>query len=126
VHTSVGFKTDTALRSRSGKRYPVKEPVSEANEGKSTRTVILAFIAKKPMHVPDVDEILLVFAGCADGEFPFVDKLKDPSHGRRRIYRRLLREPPHELVEKVFCSNLEVKRVAAVLDEDIEELEGPY
>lgn len=74
------------------------------------------------MHVADVDEVLLALARRADRALPLVHELENLLHRRRRVRRRPLGEPPHELVEELLGADLEVERVAAVLDEDVEEL----
>ena len=74
------------------------------------------------MHVPNVDQVFLVFARDADGILPLVHEFEDLFHRRRRERRRPFRETAHELVQELFRADLEVERVAAVFDEDVEEL----
>ena len=76
------------------------------------------------MHVANVDEVLLVLAVEAERVLPLVHELEDLGHGRGRERRRSFREPTHELVEEVLGADLEVERVPAVLDEDVEQLDG--
>lgn len=61
----------------------------------------------------------------AERVLPFVDELEDPCHGWRREGGGSLREPADELVEEVLGADLEVEGVAAVLDEDVEQLPIP-
>jgi hypothetical protein len=49
-------------------------------------------------------------------------ELEDLLHGRRGERRWPFGEAPDEFVEELFCADLEVEGVAAVLDEDVEQL----
>lgn len=58
----------------------------------------------------------------AKSVLPLVNELENLGHGRRRERRWALGEPSDELVEEVLGADLEVEGVAAILDEDVEEL----
>jgi hypothetical protein len=84
--------------------------------------MVPTFVAQQTMHVPNVDQIRLVLAVDTERVLPLVDELENPRHGWWREGRGSLREPADELVEEVLGADLEVEGVAAVLDEDIEQL----
>jgi len=46
-------------------------------------TIELTLVAQQPMHIPDMNEILLPFRVDADGVLPFVDELERKGSGRR-------------------------------------------
>lgn len=79
-------------------------------------------VAEQPVHVPNVHQVLLVLARDADRVLPLVHELEDLLHRGRRERRRPFGEAPDELVEELFRADLEVEGVAAVLDEDVEQL----
>lgn len=74
------------------------------------------------MHVPNVDQVFLVFARDADGILPLVHEFEDLFHRRRRERRRPFGEAANKLVQEFLRADLEVERVTAVFDEDVEEL----
>jgi hypothetical protein len=82
----------------------------------------LTLITQQPMHIPNMHQILLMLGMHTERILPLMDELEDLGHGGRRERRWSLGEPTDELVEKVFGRDLEVEGVAAVFDEDVEEL----
>lgn len=77
------------------------------------------------MHVSNVNQILSVLACDANCCFPFLYQFENLLLGRAREYGRPLRESLDELIEKLFCCNLQVEWVAAILDEVIQKLHVP-
>lgn len=75
------------------------------------------------MHVSDKTQILLVTARFAYRQAPLLDGLEDLSLDTRGPDRRPLGKPANEFIEKFLCTDLQVERVAAVLDTDIEKAE---
>lgn len=61
----------------------------------------------------------------AEGVLPFVDELENLGHGWRGEGGGSLGEAADEFVEEVFGADLEMEGVAAVLDEDVEQLRVP-
>lgn len=76
------------------------------------------------MHVSDEAQVISVSARLANRHAPFFNQLKDLVLNAGRSNWRTLRKSPHQLVEELFCANLQVEGVAAVLDADIEQAEG--
>lgn len=74
------------------------------------------------MHISDICKIFLVLTGHAYRILPFVYEFQYTIHRRGWKSRRSLWKPSYELVEEVFGCDLEMHRVAAVLDERVEEL----
>lgn len=77
---------------------------------------VRTFVAQQPVHVPDVYQVLLVLRMDAQRHFPLVHEFENLGHGRRRKGRGSLWEPAHEFVQKVFGADLEMERVATILD----------
>ena len=71
------------------------------------------------MHVPYEAQVILVPRCLAYRLAPFFDQLEDASLHARRMYGWALWESADELVEEFFGTDLEVERVAAVLNTDI-------
>lgn len=65
-------------------------------------------------------EVVLVLGRHADGVLPLVDELEDTTHHTPDDHRRPLGEAPNELIEKLFRANLQLDRIAAVLDQVVE------
>lgn len=74
------------------------------------------------MHVPDEAQVVLVPRCLAYRLPPFFNQLEDAILDARRVHGRALGEAADELVEELLGADLEVERVAAVLDADVEEL----
>jgi hypothetical protein len=82
----------------------------------------VALVAQKPVHVPDEAQVVLVPRRLAYGLPPFFNQLEDAVLNARRMHRRAFGEAADELVEELLGADLEVERIAAVLDADVEEL----
>lgn len=76
------------------------------------------------MHVPDEAQVVLVAARLANGHAPLLDGLENLGLHAGGADRRALGEAADELIEKLLGGDLEVKGVAAVLDANIEQVEG--
>ncbi len=76
------------------------------------------------MHVSDEAQVLLVAAGVADGAPPFLDGLEDLHLHARGPYWRALGEAADELVEELLSADLQLEGIAAVLDADVEQVQG--
>lgn len=76
------------------------------------------------MHVADKAEILLIPAGLTNSAPPFFDSLEDLSLHPSRADRGSLGKAADELVEEFLGADLQVKGVAAVLDADVEKVQG--
>lgn len=76
------------------------------------------------MHIADEAQILLVAAGLAYGAAPLLDGLEYLRLDTGVAEGRALGEAPHELVEELLGGDLQVEGVAAVLDADVEQVEG--
>jgi hypothetical protein len=74
------------------------------------------------MHVSDVSEVLLVLARYTYCRLPFLYQLKNLCLNRAGKDGWPLWKALDELIEELFCSHLEVKRIAAILDEVVQEL----
>lgn len=74
------------------------------------------------MHVADEAKVLLVARRLAYRLPPFLEQLEDPLLHATGSNGRPFGEPPDELVEKVLGADLQLERVAAVFDADVEEL----
>lgn len=84
----------------------------------------IALVTEQPVHIPDEAHVLLVAAGLADGAAPLLDGLENLHLHPAVAHWRALGEPADELVEELLCADLEVEGVAAVLDTDVEQVEG--
>lgn len=79
------------------------------------------------MHIPNMNQILLVFRRQTNRILPLVYEFEYFRHRRRRECRRSFRKPSYEFVQEFFRADLEVKWVPAILDEDVEQLYSlPY
>jgi hypothetical protein len=94
----------------------------EGGEGREEKKRTL--VAQQPMHVPNMYQILLMLTRHANRMLPLMHQFQDLLHRRRREGWRSLRETTDEFVEEFFRADLEVEGVAAVFDEDVEELES--
>lgn len=84
----------------------------------------VAFVKQESMHVSDETEIFLVPRCLANGLAPFFNSLQDLCLNPAGTDRRALWEAADEFVEKFLCADLQVKRIAAILDADVEEIQG--
>lgn len=75
------------------------------------------------MHVPDEAQVILVAARLAYRHAPLLYQLKNLGLDAGRADWGAFRESPHQLVEELLCADLQVERVAAVLDADVEQAE---
>lgn len=78
------------------------------------------------MHIPDEPQILLVPARLADGTAPFFYGLEDLHLHPAVPDGRALREAADELVEELLGADLQLEGVAAVLDADVEQIQGEH
>lgn len=76
------------------------------------------------MHIPYESQILLVPRGLTYCAPPFFNRFQYLHLHSRRSDRGPLREPPHELIKEFLGTDLKVKRVSAVLDANIEQVES--
>jgi hypothetical protein len=84
----------------------------------------VALVAEQAVHVPDEAEVLLVPAGVAYCAPPLLNRLEYLHLHARGAYGRPLGKPADELVEELLGADLQVERIAAVLDADVEQVEG--
>lgn len=89
------------------------------NLGKS-----VALVAQQPVHIPDEAQVVLVPARLADGAPPLLDGLEDLCLDTRGTDGRALGEAADQLVEELLGADLQVEGVAAVLDADVEQVQG--
>lgn len=82
----------------------------------------VSLVAQKSVHVPNESQVILVPRCLTYSLPPFFDQFEDSVLDTRRVHRWALGETTNELVEELLGADLEVKRVAAVLDADVEEL----
>lgn len=68
------------------------------------------------MHIANETKIVLEFGGHADRSTPFLDQLQDFVLHPRISNRRSFREASHQFIEKLFCTDLKMEGVTAVLD----------
>lgn len=80
------------------------------------------FVTQKPVHVPDVNQILLVLRMNAQRVLPLVHEFKNFGHRWWWKGRWSFREPSDEFVQEIFGTDLKMKRVPAVLDENVQQL----
>lgn len=76
------------------------------------------------MHVPDEAQVLFVPARLADSAPPFFYRLQYLHLHPTVTDRRPLGEPTDELIEKLLGADLQVERVAAVFNAEVEQAEG--
>lgn len=76
------------------------------------------------MHVADKAEVLLVAARLADGAAPLLDGLEDLRLDTSVAEGRPLGEAADKLVEELLSADLQVEGVAAILDADVEQVQG--
>lgn len=84
----------------------------------------IALVTQQPMHVPNEAQVLLVPARLADGAAPFFYSLEYFHLHPAEADRRALGEATDELVEELLGADLQLEGVAAVLDADVEQVEG--
>lgn len=73
------------------------------------------------MHVPNKAQVLLVAARFAYCQAPLLNCLEDLGLDPGRPDWGPFGKPADKLIEKLFRTDLEVERIAAVLDADIEQ-----
>lgn len=78
--------------------------------------------AQKPVHVADMNQVLLVARVAAQGFVPLLDHLEDLALDRGRDRQGPFGELADKFVQEFFGCDLEVERVATVLDTVVEEL----
>lgn len=83
----------------------------------------IALESQQPMHIPNIPQIILPSRLCANAFLPRMYELEYAGHDRTWERRRTFRKATDELVQKLFCCDLEVECVSAGLDEGIEECE---
>ena len=76
------------------------------------------------MHVPDKAQVLLVSACLANCTAPFLNGFEDLELDAGGADRRPLWKAADQLIEELLGADLEVEGVAAVLDADVEQVEG--
>lgn len=76
------------------------------------------------MHIPNKPQVLLVPARLANGASPFFYGLQYLHLHPAVANGRALGESPNELIEEFLGANLQLERVAAILDADIEQAQG--
>lgn len=74
------------------------------------------------MHIPYKAQVVLVARCLAYGLPPFFYELENLVLYSRRVNRRTFRKAADKLVKEFFGTDLEVERVAAILDTYVEEL----
>ena len=72
------------------------------------------------MHVPDETQVLLVARCLADSLPPLLDRLQDAVLDPGGSHRRPLGEPANQFIQEFLCANLEMERVSAVFDANVE------
>lgn len=82
----------------------------------------VALKAQKSVHVTDMDQVLLVARVAAQSLIPLLDHLEDLGLDRGGDRQRPLGELADKFVQEFFGCDLEVERVATVLDTVVEEL----
>jgi len=85
---------------------------------------MVALVSQKTMHIADEAQILLVSTCLAYRAAPFFDRLKYLRLDAGISEGRSLGESPDKFIEKLLGTNLEMERIAAVLDTNIEETES--
>lgn len=76
------------------------------------------------MHIPDETQVLLIAARFTYRRAPFLNRFENLGLDSSCPDRWPLGKPAHQLIEKIFGANLEMKWVTAVLDTDIEQIES--
>ena len=84
----------------------------------------ITLITQQTVHVPDKAQILFVPARLTYRNAPLLNGLEDPGLDPGRANGWTLGKSADELVEKLLCADLEVEGVAAILDADVEQVEG--
>jgi hypothetical protein len=74
------------------------------------------------MHIPYEAQVLLVARGLAYRLAPLFNQFEDSVLHSRSVHRWPLRESPDQFVEEFLGTDLQVERVAAILDADVQEL----
>lgn len=82
----------------------------------------VALVAQQPVHVANEAQILLVLGRLADGGAPFFNQLEDTVLDARGSDGWALWETADQLVQELLGADLEMERVAAVLDADVQQL----
>ena len=81
-------------------------------------------ITQQAVHVPDEAQVLLVPARLANRTAPFFDSLEDLELNAGRADRGSLGKAAYQLIEELLGADLEVEGVTAVLDANVEKVEG--
>lgn len=76
------------------------------------------------MHITDKAQVLLIPARLADSAAPFFYSLQDLHLHPAVADGRALGKPPDKLVEELLGADLQVEGIAAVLDTDVQQVEG--
>lgn len=76
------------------------------------------------MHVSNEAQVLLVPTGLAYRPSPFLNRFENLGLHPCRPDGWSLGKPPDKLVEELLGADLQVERVAAVLDANIEQVDG--
>jgi hypothetical protein len=76
------------------------------------------------MHIPDVAQIVPPPGFDADALFPAIDNVQNSGHDRVGKERWPLREAPDESIEEFLGWDLQVKWIAAGLNESLEQSES--
>lgn len=84
----------------------------------------ISLVAQQPVHIPNETQVLLVPTRFANGAPPFFNCLQYLHLHPTVANGRALGKPPDELIKELLGADLQVERVAAVLDADVEEAEG--
>ena len=76
------------------------------------------------MHIPDETQVLLVSARLAYGAPPFFNGFQNLRLDFRISNRGSFGKTPNKLVQELLGTDLKMKRVSAILDTYIKEVEG--
>lgn len=82
----------------------------------SNRLLSLTFITQQSMHIPDMNQILLMFASDTDGQFPFMDQFQNLCLNWGREDWRSLWESLYQFIQEFLCRDLEMERITTILD----------
>lgn len=104
-----------------GKAVPFERPKSACRKSryKWTRRTL---VPQQAVHISNVDQILPVLARDADRRLPLLYQLEDLLLRGAWENGRPFGKALDELVEKFFCSDLQMEGVAAILDEVVQQL----
>lgn len=79
----------------------------------------ITLVEQEAMHIPNKTQILLVSGGLTDSLPPFLNRLQDAMLDSRGSHGGTFGEPSDQFIEKLFCADLEVEFVSAVLDANV-------